>query len=426
MRGGERSNGQMVKWANGGWVDDVVETVRLIRGTYARAWGGRSAAHVGQLLVVVTAGLAGSLAAAPARGQGQLQTYDTKYYVIHSDLDQGSVREAALRMTLMAEAYHERTKGFAGTIRKKLPFYLFRDPADYSAAGGLPGTAGVFTGDRLMAVTGKRPSPPTWHTVQHEGFHQFVQAAIGGDIPVWVNEGLAEYFGEAIFTGDGYVVGLIPPQRLARVRHWMKEGKFRSLRKMMLTSHQAWNVGLSGLNYDQAWSMVHFLAHADKERYREPFGAFIRDVSYGKPWERAWVRHLGTQVNAFEDRWHEYWENLPDAPTAELYAQATFATMNSFYARAFSQRQFFDTAEEFLEAAATGDLKAHPDDWLPPTLLTSALKRVEDTDTWSIEKRGHRKVLVCATERGTEFISEFKIRNRRVRDVGVKVKAPRK
>jgi len=172
--------------------------------------------------------------------------------------------------------------------------------------------------------------------------------------------------------------------------------------------------------------MVHFLAHAGNGKYRRAFDGFIRDVSRGKPWERAWVRSLGTQVDGFEDRWREYWENLPDAPTADLYAQATFATMNSFYARAFSQRQFFDTAEEFLEAAAVGDLKAHPDDWLPPTLLTEALKRVEEAGTWSIKKRGHRKALVCVTERGTELVGNFKLGNRRVRSVGVDVRHGRK
>ena len=31
----------------------------------------------------------------------------------------------------------------------------------------------------------------TWHVVQHEGFHQFVFAVIRGEIPTWVNEGLA-------------------------------------------------------------------------------------------------------------------------------------------------------------------------------------------------------------------------------------------
>ena len=34
-------------------------------------------------------------------------------------------------------------------------------------------------------------------------------------MPTWLNEGLAEYFGEGIFTGDGFVTGVISPERLA-------------------------------------------------------------------------------------------------------------------------------------------------------------------------------------------------------------------
>lgn len=55
----------------------------------------------------------------------KLKLYKTRYYVIHSDLDLDTVREAAVRLTAMAEEYHQRTKGFSGTIRKRFPFYLF-------------------------------------------------------------------------------------------------------------------------------------------------------------------------------------------------------------------------------------------------------------------------------------------------------------
>jgi hypothetical protein len=195
---------------------------------------------------------------------------------------------------------------------------------------------------------------------------------------------------------------------------------------MMLTSQQAWNTGLSGTNYDQAWSMVHFLAHADGGNYQKAFDAFVRDVSYGKPWEQAWVRHLGSEVHAFEDRWREYWERLPDDPTAELYDQAIFATFNSYYARAFAQRQFFRSAEAFFDAAAARELKAHRDDWLPSSLLRTGLRQAEALGTWSIEKRGPRNVLICVTPSGTEFVGQFKVRNKRAQDVHVKVNRKRK
>src|SRR3954464_15105297 len=109
----------------------------------------------------------------------EMPEVDTPYYTIHTDLDDDSVREATVRLTRMAEAYHDRTRDFAGVIDHKFPFYLYRHETDYLEAGGLTGTAGIFVyrpGTRegvLMAVAGKHATLDTWHTVQHEGFHQF-------------------------------------------------------------------------------------------------------------------------------------------------------------------------------------------------------------------------------------------------------------
>src|SRR2546430_1416753 len=73
-----------------------------------------------------------------------MQAYQSPYYDLYSDLEPERVQEALLRMTRMAEEYHERTKDFSGVIRTKFPFYLFKDGADYYAAGGMVGSAGVF------------------------------------------------------------------------------------------------------------------------------------------------------------------------------------------------------------------------------------------------------------------------------------------
>ena len=54
-----------------------------------------------------------------------LPKYETKYYIIHTDLELDDAREAAIRVTKMAEVYADRTRGFSGAIRKKFPFILF-------------------------------------------------------------------------------------------------------------------------------------------------------------------------------------------------------------------------------------------------------------------------------------------------------------
>ena len=168
-------------------------------------------AQPGQLALAAATWLILASAAGAVRG-GEMRVYQTRYYVIHTDLGAEVVREAAVRMAAMAEEYHRRTRDFEGTIDRKLPFYIFSDPDAFRRAGGLPGSTGAYTGQWLMTLAAD--GRVNWPAVQHEGFHQFVSAVIGGPMPIWANEGMAEYFGMAQFTGDGFVVGLIPPARL--------------------------------------------------------------------------------------------------------------------------------------------------------------------------------------------------------------------
>jgi hypothetical protein len=307
-----------------------------------------------------------------------MRVYPSRYYIIHTDMDTNDVKEAVIRMNKMAEEYHERTRGFSGEIRERLPFYLFRNQDDYFAAGGIPGSAGVFRGGDLLALTGDKPGPGTWHVVQHEGFHQFAAAVIRGQMPPWLNEGIAEYFGESIFTGDGFVSGIIPPRRLQRVQEAIRGKQYKSIREMMLLSQSAWNSKLTGGNYDQAWSMVHFLAHGEDGKYQPSFVKFMQAIGKGVNWQTAWKQTFG-DADGFEPHWRDYWLGLPTNPTADRYEQAAAATLASFYARATIQKQRFGGYEEFLrtieqEKVKTGDTE---DDWLPPDLLTRAARSME-------------------------------------------------
>lgn len=357
------------------------------------------------------------ITASAALAEPELREYETPCYTIHTDLDVEQVREAAVRMTRMAEEYARRTEGFAGRMDRRLPFYLYKRAEDYYAAGGMPGSAGMFNGHKLMSIAGSKSGGWTWHVVQHEGFHQFAKATIGPTMPIWVEEGLAEYFGQALFTGDGYVTGLIPPSRLARVKKEIEAGQFKGIEQMMLFSRQEWNSVISHINYDQGWSMLHFLAHGDDGRYQPLLVRFLNDVSGRRPWIDAWASHFGRDVAAFEKRWREYWLGLPSEPTADLYAQAACATLTSHLARAASQQQMFTTFDEFCTAAEAGQLKHHAEDWLPPSLLAEALRQVKARCEWTLEQKGTR--LVCKVDEKTTWLGSFSVANGRVRGVSV-------
>jgi hypothetical protein len=357
---------------------------------------------------------------------GELKRYDSKYYTIYTDLDPDAAREAVLRMTRMADEYHARTAGFAGEITAKFPFYLYTSAEDYYAAGGLSGTAGVFipdpTGGRLMAVAGRHPTAVTWHNVQHEGFHQFAHAVIGGRLPAWLDEGLAEYFGESIFTGDGFVTGIVPPWRLARLKREISGKSLKPVDGIMALSPEQWRDDLTIANYDQAWSMVYFLVHGEHGRYEDALSKCIRDSAAGRPFAKAWAEHVGTDAG-FEQRWSDYWTSQPASPTSVLYDQAACAGLTSFLARATAQRQTFTDFAAFRSAAESGELKTAENDWLPPSLLCDMLRLAGDSAQWTLTPGGLGKPpqLIMVRSDGVRLTGSYTLSNLKVAAVTVDV-----
>jgi hypothetical protein len=287
------------------------------------------------------------------------------------------------------------------------------------AAGGDVKTVGCFTGDKLMAASNPSNPGATWLVVQHEGFHQFILAAVGPDIPIWANEGLAEYFGQGLFTGDDFVVGLIPNERLKRVKAAIQGGRLKSLRSMLAMSHETWNATAGTDEYDQAWAMVQFLGHAHNNQYQKAFIAFLKDVARQVPPEEAWKKHFGTDVMQFQQRWNAYWTELEEHPTRDLYARAVTEMLTSFYARACAQRQNFESWGEFFAAASAGQLRMGKQDWLPPRLLAEAVAAAPAVGEWSLARRPGERLIQCKTHSGVQFEGKFKLKGDRVADVTV-------
>ena len=353
----------------------------------------------------------------------RLRKCPSRYYILYTDLGEDVAKEASARMTAMAEEYRRRTREFAGTIRTRFAFYLFARPADYHQAGGPAGSGGIYHPDKraLMAVADGGVDDRLWHVVQHEAFHQFADLVIGGKLPLWINEGLAEYFAQGLWTGDGFLTGVIPPFRLKRLQEHLRAGRTRPFADMFRLTPEQWGEDLADrttrpaeehtrarVNYDQAWSMVHFLVFADDGKYRAAFSGLIRDTARGGDWAEAFQRRFGRNVRPFEDRYRQWWlSQKPDA-TADLYTEAVVATMTSYLARSAAQGQQFASAEDFLREARSGRLKAHAAQWLPAGLLNEALLHARLwREAWSIDNSGRVPRLLLKWPTGTVYTGTF-------------------
>lgn len=319
-----------------------------------------------------------------------MREVNAEHYVIRTDVADVVAREAKLRMDRMFEEYSRRTADFAKPIRQRLSLHLFSREADYFAAGGMEGTAGVFMvrGNDIRLMARYTGDWRTWHTTQHEGFHQFAYLSISPNLPPWVNEGLAEYFGEAIFTGDAMLSGVIPEYRRQRVARMIRENSHQPFETFLNMNIETWNRQMAAGNYDQAWSMVHFMAEGDSGRYQKAFLAYMKSAAQGNSPGKAWADATGNaDPGSFEAAWKRFWLELPENPTSRLYSQARLMTLTSFLARASAQGQQFVSLREFTSAAQNDQVKMADESspvWLPRKLLGPALEEVTSNATYTL------------------------------------------
>ncbi len=372
---------------------------------------------------------------APPQIPPGMKGVEGKYHFLIHDLTPEEETEVLIRMQAMVDEYIDRTRDFSGRLNQKLPFFLFRRREDYVRNGGIPGSAGVFTGSALMAIAGDKITNNTWHTIQHEGFHQFAAAVIGGDMPIWVNEGLAEYFGEAVYTGDGFISGAIPKPRLQRIQKLIEGKQFKSIQNMMSLTHQQWNRELNVTNYDQAWAMTMYLAHGEDGKYQNPFSRFMVNLNRGKTWQNAWADTFGNAVG-FEEQFNAWWTSEDRDASVDVYARATAQMLTSYLARAASQKQTFSELEPLLEAIEKKQIKWNKSEPLPDSLaidcidlsrvlikrgVTIALTNVPISPSSKITQQA----VVCTLKDGTQITGTYKVKGSRIGSINTEVVKPK-
>ncbi|HUT35764.1 MAG TPA: DUF1570 domain-containing protein [Planctomycetota bacterium] len=360
-----------------------------------------------------------------ARLPANLPKTATRFYDIYSKLDEATLREAGARLTAMAKDYHRRTSGFPRQVRSKLPIYLFDSMEAYLAAGGLKGSHGVYLGEAVLGVcTPGRPAA-LWDLLQHECWHQFARQSVGGRWPPWLNEGLAEYYSEALWTGDEFVTGVISPFRLARVQAAICAKKLKPLLRFVDMDQKTWNADVATENYDQAWSLVHFLAHGPNERYRDALVALIKAAAQSKPPLESFRGVFGRKANDLQGEWEQWCLSLKPDATRDRYLQAIVGTLTSFLARAHAQGLRFKSAADFLAAGRDGRLvkaaQASKALWLPASLLEANLKLAERLRTWTLDTGGASPVLRLRIEGLGTLTGSFDLQGSRSVDVNVRV-----
>jgi hypothetical protein len=280
------------------------------------------------------------------------------HYWIKTDLPADEANALARHLNIMYGEYSRRLARLPVRAQEKLNVMIFQDRIDYQLTlrarfGINPGNSGgIFFVTRsataLAFWTGDLSRRRVEHVIQHEGFHQFAYSRFGDDLPMWVNEGLAELFGEAVVIGDQVLLGQSTPRVINAIKSAIETNSSIPFDQMLSMSSKQWSESLStdraALNYHQAWSMIHFLIYGEGGKYVNLFDLYLKHLNNGLPSHEAFKRAFGDDVPGFERLWKQY------ALRARPSALATALERMEFLAEGLLELGYLKIYPETLDA----------------------------------------------------------------------------
>jgi tetratricopeptide (TPR) repeat protein len=135
------------------------------------------------------------------------------------------------------------------------------------------------------------PGLDPYHTIYHEYFHSLT-APYYPNLPVWVSEGLAEFYGNTLIGDSEVGMGRPDPELIAELR----QGGLMPLDALFKVDHNSpyYNEqNKISAFYAESWALTHYLMVGDKSVHRKTLQAYVNAMTKGATEEQAAAQTFG-------------------------------------------------------------------------------------------------------------------------------------
>jgi hypothetical protein len=197
--------------------------------------------------------------------------------------------------------------------RERFVARLFATEASYYAAGGIPGSAGLYSRDQaamlapvktigMKMVNGRMQTDRTeaTDTLVHEITHQMMSAWLPR-LPVWFTEGTADYMAMADYVHGRFMLNQMEDRLRLYLRERQPEVKYPyllAIPELMALTPRQWSQVISKKsfipqqNYSSATLLVYYFYHLDGRGDAAAVKAYLRAIEDGVPELMATEKHL--------------------------------------------------------------------------------------------------------------------------------------
>lgn len=338
---------------------------------------------------IASAALLVAVAASPLRAglPGSWKEIRSAHFVVIGNEAEGKLRKIAAHFEQVRTLFERVIPKPAAAGGLPLLVLVARDaqtlqtlvPATVAANGNANNVGGVFYWRptmELIVVRSDSDLDSSLQIVNHEYFHYLVKSA-GLRLPLWINEGLADFWSTAKFKDDSTEVGRPLSHRLSPLRE-ARRIPFERLMRVNGLSPEYRRPGLKPLLYGEAWAIVHYAMLGDESGERtKQLSRYLAAVTQGEE-SLAAARAAFGDLDALEKKVDGYARRklfkfassaaVPAPPEASLAARS-LADAEAAATIALAQLHVdrLATAEPQIQAALAGAAD------LPATRIVSGL-----------------------------------------------------
>ncbi len=201
-------------------------------------------------------------------------------------------------------------------------------------------------------------------TMYHEYYHSLTIPYFP-DLPVWLSEGLAEFFGHTEIVGNTAMMGMADPGLIEELRN-NKLIPLDVLFQVDNTSPYYNEENKTSVFYAESWALTHFLMIGDNQAHRQMLLDYAKELSTGATHEQAAAKAFGdlkklqSQLSGYIDKFaFSYFQSKAPAetPAAELHTRALSDAEAEAYRGGFFAVRGRPEAKQILQNAVNLDPK---------------------------------------------------------------------
>ncbi|HSL53208.1 MAG TPA: tetratricopeptide repeat protein [Pyrinomonadaceae bacterium] len=232
----------------------------------------------------------------------------TKNFSLIGNASEKDIRKVGLRLEQFREVFTRLFPKMRFNTPVPTTVVVFKSDSSYAPFKPTSNTAGYFQPgpdvNYITLTTEVRGQQDAFSVIFHEYTHLLVENTFPS-VPVWFNEGLAEYYSTFRITDDQKIRLGTP---IGSHVFLLRESKMLPLRTLFEVDHKSPHYNeknKAGIFYAQSWALMHYLI-IGKAGKVEQLGKFMETLNAKTPLEQAFQQAFGMPMEVMEKELREY------------------------------------------------------------------------------------------------------------------------